>query len=259
MNPPLTKTPCTALHHHVRLTPASSHSYPRLVRNTILQTILVVAVSILAPTVAHAGSATWDLNPTSGDWNTTANWMPMIVPNGPTDIATFDLSNTTNVSISANTEVDAITFTPTATNAYTITASADLVLTLTGAGITNHSETIQNFVAAPSAEAANTLRLLFKNSATAGSGTFFTMNGGATVGGIPGWTNFNDTSTAGSGTFTNNGPTVLGTFGEGATLFNNGATASNGIFINNGGTVSSQFGGDQAPHELQRYRDRGKC
>ena len=213
--------------------------------NTLLIAAIRCALMFLVPALAYAGSAQWNLNPNSGDWNAAANWTPMTVPNGPADITTFALSNTTNVSISANTEVSAITFTSAATNAYTITASADLVLTLTGAGVTNHSETIQNFVAAPSADAANAIRLLFNNSATAGSGTFFTMNGGATVGGSPGWTSFNDTSTAGSGTFTNNGPTVLGTFGEGATLFNNGATASNGIFINNGGTVSSQFGGDQ--------------
>ena len=122
MYPLFTKTPCTALHHHVRFTPASSHSYPRLVRNTFLQTILVVAVSILAPTIAHADSATWNLNPTSGDWNTAANWTPMTVPNGPADIATFGLSNTTNVSISANTEVNAITFTPT-NSGYSVTVN----------------------------------------------------------------------------------------------------------------------------------------
>lgn len=71
--------------------PASSDSYPRLPRKTLLQTILAVAISILAPMVAHADSTTWDLNPTSGDWNTAANWTPTTVPNGPTDIATFAL------------------------------------------------------------------------------------------------------------------------------------------------------------------------
>ena len=72
------------------------------------------ALMFLVPAVAYAGSAQWNLNPTSGDWNTAANWTPMTVPNGPADIATFGLSNTTYVSISANTEVNAITFTPAA-------------------------------------------------------------------------------------------------------------------------------------------------
>ena len=29
-----------------------------------------------AASVARAGSATWNLNPASGDWNTAANWTP---------------------------------------------------------------------------------------------------------------------------------------------------------------------------------------
>src|SRR6266516_194467 len=128
MNLRLTKAPGTASPLHVRFTPASPDSNPRLVRKTFLQTILAVAISILAPIVAHAGSATWDLNPGSGDWNMAANWTPMGVPNGPADIATFGLSNTTDVSISADTEVNGIIFTPAATNPYTITASPGLTL-----------------------------------------------------------------------------------------------------------------------------------
>src|SRR4029077_5024945 len=57
---------------------------------------------------ARAGSATWDLDPISGDWNTAANWTPASVPNGPADIATFGLSNTTFVSISEDTQVNSI-------------------------------------------------------------------------------------------------------------------------------------------------------
>src|SRR6266550_5869539 len=104
--------------------------------NTLLVAALRCALMFLVPALAYAGSAQWDLNPISGDWNTAANWTPMTVPNGPADIATFGLSNTTNVSISANTEVSGITFTAATTNPYTITASAGLVLTLSGTGIT---------------------------------------------------------------------------------------------------------------------------
>ena len=111
MNLRLTKAPGIASPLHVRFTPASPGWNPRLVRKTFLQTMLAVAISVLALIIAHAGSATWDLNPGSGDWNTAANWTPMTVPNGPADIATFALSNTTSVSISANTEVNGITFT----------------------------------------------------------------------------------------------------------------------------------------------------
>ena len=37
----------------------------------------------LLPTVTYAGSAQWDLDPISGDWNTAENWMPTTIPNGP--------------------------------------------------------------------------------------------------------------------------------------------------------------------------------
>src|SRR5437868_11117061 len=116
-----------------------------------------------------AGSATWDLNPTSGDWNTATNWTPPTVPNGSADTATFALSNTTNVSISADTEVDGITFTPAAPG-YTVTGSSQLFmnLTLNGAGITNNSGTTQKFVTLGGG------RIYFTNSATAGISTTFT-------------------------------------------------------------------------------------
>ena len=77
----------------------------------------------LALHTADAGSATWNLNPTNGDWNTDANWMPNTVPNSLTDIATVDVSNVTAISLSADTAVDGVVFSPGA-SAFTITASA---------------------------------------------------------------------------------------------------------------------------------------
>ena len=97
------------------------------------------SLMFLVPSVTYAMSAQWDLDPISGDWNTAANWTPTGIPNGPADIATFGLSNTTDVSISANTEVSGITFTSAATNPYFITASPGLTLTISGVGITNNS------------------------------------------------------------------------------------------------------------------------
>jgi len=54
---------------------------------------------------AHAGSATWNLNPTSGDWNTATNWTPATVPNATIDVATFGASNTTSILTSANVDL----------------------------------------------------------------------------------------------------------------------------------------------------------
>src|SRR5437763_16438859 len=88
----------------------------------------------------HAGSATWDLNPVSGDWNTATNWTPATVPAGSADTATFAVSNTTAISISANTILDGLTFAPGA-NSFTITDSPFFALTIGGLGITNNSGT----------------------------------------------------------------------------------------------------------------------
>src|SRR5437667_431248 len=52
----------------------------------------------LALQFAHADSATWNVNPTNGAWYTAANWTPTTVPNGPGDIATFDVSTVTDIS-----------------------------------------------------------------------------------------------------------------------------------------------------------------
>jgi hypothetical protein len=110
--------------------------------------VIACVLTFFVAGFAHAGSATWDLNPASGDWNTAANWMPATVPDGPTDTATFDLSNTTNVSISSNTELNAIVFDGGA-SAFTITARPNVNLTISGAGITNNSGSLFTASSAP--------------------------------------------------------------------------------------------------------------
>src|SRR4030095_3155507 len=76
----------------------------------------------LALRTADAGSATWNLNPATNDWNTATNWTPATVPNSPTDVAPFNASNTTDVFISLATTVDSTIFNPGA-NAFTITTT----------------------------------------------------------------------------------------------------------------------------------------
>jgi autotransporter-associated beta strand protein len=222
MNLRLTKAPGIASPLHARFAPASPGWNPRLVRKTFLQTILAVTVPVLVPTLAHAGSATWDLNPGSGDWNTAANWTPMTVPNASTDTATFALSNTTAISISANTEVNGITFTP-AASAYTITVNPNLTLTISGTGITNNSGATQNFVTAAAVDFSGSAgTIVFSNSATAGSNVFTNNISGLGPGGEM---FFKDTSTAGSATINNGG----------LTQFSNRSTAGSATIINEGG------------------------
>src|SRR5207253_724750 len=196
---------------------------------TFVARILPALLLLLVVQTSQAGSATWDLNPTSGDWTTNANWTPDTgYPgiSGISDVATFDVSNTTAISIPFNVDVAEIVFNSNA-SAFTITVNSSATLTLSSTGMTNNSGVTQNFVANAAIE--------FDNSATAGSNTSFTNN-------VSGFISFHQNSTAGSGAFTNNGAVV--TFGaSAATDFFDTSTAGSGTFTNNGGAVSGAGGG----------------
>ncbi len=181
--------------------------------NRFIVAAICCFMTFILSTVAYAISAQWDLDPLSGDWNTAANWTPMTIPNGPADIATFALSNTTNVSISANTEVNGITFTAAATNPYTITASAPFTLVISGTGITNNSGSTQHFITAVGANGEFGL-IVFSDSATAGTSTMFTNNGGTVSGGTGGSTVFHGSSTAASAILVANGGSNGGAGGQ---------------------------------------------
>jgi hypothetical protein len=157
------------------------------------------SLMFLVPSVTYAISAQWDLDPISGDWNTAANWTPNGVPNRPADTATFALSKNTGVSISANTEVNSITFTSAATNPYTITASPGLTLRISGVGITNNSGRTQNFVTLDDVS-GNVGTIVFSHHATAGSNVSISNKGGTT--------NFFDRSTADASISNEEGGTV---------------------------------------------------
>src|SRR2546430_10341465 len=113
-------------------------------KSPILSRAMVLTLSLAVLSGVYAGSATWKLTPTNGDWNTAANWTPNTVPNGPHDTATFDASNITDISLSDVTEVEGIVFNPGA-GAFTINATQPI--TISGTGITNNSGVTQTFVA----------------------------------------------------------------------------------------------------------------
>ena len=75
-----------------------------------MKTALFLTFCLLFSDLVRAGNATWNLNPTSGDWNIAANWTPATVPNSKFDTATFGVSNTNNISPSDKTIVDGINF-----------------------------------------------------------------------------------------------------------------------------------------------------
>jgi autotransporter-associated beta strand protein len=204
--------------------------------NKISLSSVLVACILLPTSPAIAGSSVWQSSPPTNDWDTASNWTPATVPNGSADTATFNTSSTAMISISANTQVNSFTFNGNA-SAFTITATPDLALTISGVGITNNSGLTQNFVTAVNgAGSFGTIR--FQNNATAGSMTSFTNNGSTVSGADGGRTIFNDSSTAGSATITNNDPGGAPNNGMGGwTFFNNSSNAGTATITNSGGTT----------------------
>ena len=191
---------------------------------------------------SHAGSATWDVNPSSGDWNTATNWTPTTVPNGFGDVATFGFSHITDVFVShpRNTQsdtVDAIIFSASATNPYTITIPPGPLNLFVG-GIVNNSGVTQNFVV--NAGPGGSFGELFVDGVTVGGSITFTNNGSTSFNG--GLTVFSGGS-ASDCTFINNGNRASVGFANAGTTDFLSATTYNGTFINNGGTVSGAEGG----------------
>jgi autotransporter-associated beta strand protein len=202
-------------------------------------------ILMLSIQTSRAGSATWKRTPVSVNWNRAENWNPQTIPNGPSDTATFAISNRTMVSLSAHTEVNGIVFNAIA-SAFTITADRNVALNISGVGITNNTGVPQNFVTAGTRLFATAGKVEFTNSATAGSLTFFTNEGSGvnSIGG--GIVQFSDNSSAGSGTFVNQGAAHSGPHsgaGGGMTFFLDHSTAANGTFTNKGGTRRNGFGG----------------
>lgn len=202
--------------------------------------ISLLCLLLLGVRSIQAGSATWNLNPTSGDWNTAANWTPATVPNGPDDIATFETSNTTDVSLSSFTDVDGITFN-TGASGFTITAGAGAGLSFHRAGVTNNTGQTQRFVTATDQD-GNAGFIVFSGSTTAGSETLFLNTASNVVGAFPGFIQFSENATAGEAMFVNKGsdsPDKLGAY----IYFFGSATAGKGAFTGEGGTDVDAQGG----------------
>ena len=168
--------------------------------------LFACATFLSAASAARADSATWNLNPTNGDWSTAANWTPMTVPNGPSDVATFATSSMTSSFLEADDEVSSIVF-PAGASSYSIT---DMIgtLTISGAGILNNSGATQNFAAHPLRQ----------------------IGGGA----IDAVISFINQASAGDATYSNYGAEFEST-AVGAGVFNNDATAANATFFNHAG------------------------
>ena len=171
----------------------------------------------------------------------------MTVPGFPGDIATFQTSSQTNVSLIFAIEIGGILFVPGA-NLFTITIGNQYTLVISGAGITNNSGVLQTFTGGTvsftnAATAGNLITfqnpagITFTGSANAGSATFNFLGGG-------GGMTFNDSTSAASANITapdysrsvvsfsdlstaaNAQITVAGYYG-GSVVFRDGSTAGN--------------------------------
>jgi autotransporter-associated beta strand protein len=161
---------------------------------------VVLAIATLACAVsptAHADSGTWLVNPLSGDWNTAANWSSNSVPNGSSDIGTFDFSNQTDVSISAPTTVSGIVFDAGANGLfYNVTCQEGQSLSLVGTGITNNSGTLQTLVTEGASSTGNNPGVLTFSGSAGASDITIVNNGGLATDAPGGMTIFQDNAHA---------------------------------------------------------------
>ena len=191
-------------------------------KTPILPYAISLTLALGALNAVYADSATWSLNPTTGDWNTAANWTPATVPNSTTDVATFGASNVTNLTITnASVNLDSAVFNRGAPP-YTLTIQI-YNLIFYGAGIVNNSGSVLSIVT-PTVD-DNDAAMFFYNSATAGNMTNYSTVGGLitfydfssagsatfdlTSGSLQADVDFNDDSTAGNATINASGSSVI--------------------------------------------------
>ncbi|HEY2712833.1 MAG TPA: autotransporter-associated beta strand repeat-containing protein [Chthoniobacterales bacterium] len=189
--------------------------------------------------LARAGSATWQQNPATGNWNTPTNWTPATVPNGSSDVATFASSAQTNVSVTSGITLDSIVFQPDA-SPFTINTSSEFaIILISGVGVVNNSSFAQNFVVGAIGHDQGALD--FSGTATAGN-AIYTQGGAAVRGSFGGTTSFFNSSTADTASFFLNGG-AANTAAGGGVLFFDTSSAGSAIFTINPGMVRGATGG----------------
>jgi autotransporter-associated beta strand protein len=167
---------------------ARTSSSMELWRKRITFVIATALLFLTAQRQSFAGSATWNPNPFSNNWNTAQNWIPATVPNGPSDVASFGPSTVTGVTISSSVEVSSVNFNPTAPSFIISVQGVGINLFMSGVGVMNGSGVPQSFMADGGQSA-----IFFQNTATAGNLTSFSGDAPQFV--------FTESASAGSATF----------------------------------------------------------
>jgi len=139
---------------------------------------LIYALTCLIVAHSFAGSATWNVNPISRDWNTAENWTPNTVPTSATDIATFNTSAVRKItltipfSISIN-YLASMIFNPGA-DSFSFHVVRAQNVQINGDGIVNNSGKVQEFVLSAGGS------IYFNNTASCGDLTnYAVVHGGA--------------------------------------------------------------------------------
>ena len=186
-------------------------------RNALLFCAILLTLLLGALSAVYAGSATWRINPSSSDWNTSANWMPRTIPNGTDDVATFGVSNVTEITQGMAMTLGGIQFEPGASS-YNIDLGAPNSFSLNDAGVTNDSDVTQSI-------SCSNILLDFYNTSTAGENVIYTnISQDATVDSI---ITFHDDATAGSATLITQGIPIFGVASVG--FRNNSSAGSSDI------------------------------
>ncbi len=206
-----------------------------------MKTALFIIVNLMLVIHAHARIATWNLNHTAAIGIAPTNWTPANVPNQLNDVATFDVSNLTEISLSTGkfADIDRLVFNPGA-SAYTITCDGSARLGLHGKGIVNRSGITQT-VHATGLGNQFFFALDFFGGSSAGSNTLFTTE--LDPSGVEVEIAFFDTSTAGESTFILNGAVKQAGTYEARCQFFHSSSAGHATFILQGGAINSGDGG----------------
>jgi autotransporter-associated beta strand protein len=135
----------------------------------------LASVFLLGLQVSQAGSATWRATPQSSIWNDASNWMPRTIPNGSGDVATFQPSSVTSISLAASITLDSAVF-PDGLEAFTFNLLPGLAMNFDGAGVVNNTsnETSHLFLLTGDS-ISGPASISFTGNATAGSFTFYQL------------------------------------------------------------------------------------
>jgi hypothetical protein len=156
------------------------------------------------------------------------------VPNSGFDTAFFELSNVTDISISASTIVFSLEFMSN-TSAYTIRSSPGTLFTIGNGGILQGSNVTQNFVAAMDEVGNSGFHL---TGGSAGDSTVFTTEGGAVAGGESGCVLLDISANAATATITNQAGSVSGASGGLTWFLFQPPTAGAAVITSEGASVT---------------------